>query len=273
MMNNIAVIYNSTQFIEKNLENKIMVQDIADHVGYSIYYFSRLFNQITGLSPYEYLIKRRLSLAVNKIITTEDKIIDLALHYQFNNPETFSRAFYKMFHLLPSKLKASKNDEHLILQKPLSKKFLNYINQENFKLEYDEINENAFTILGYITTDNNKDSHFDILKKLRIFSKNNYFILYLNPLQNDKNILKLIGYKNNMDQTPGNTVRKLIPAQKYMKFKIQATHYNLNYLFQYLFQIKLKQYYINKTQPYIIEVGPNHKIDNLNQRTFWIPLC
>ena len=265
------MIYNSTQFIEKNLKNKIMVQDIADQAGYSIYYFSRLFNKITGLSPYEYLIKRRLSLAVNKIITTEDKIIDISLNYQFNNPETFSRAFYKMFHLLPSKLKTRKIYEHLILQQPLSKQFLNYINQENFKLEYDEINENAFTILGYITNDN-KDSHYDILNKLNGVSKKHYFILYLNPLQSDRKIFKLIGYKNNDNHTPGNTVRKLIPAQRYMKFKVQATHYNLNYLFQYLYQIKLKQYYINKTHPYIIEIVPDPQVDNLKQRTFWIPI-
>jgi AraC family transcriptional regulator len=271
-MNNIEMIYNSTQFIEQNLKNNIMVKDIADHVGYSIYYFSRLFNQITGLSPYEYLIKRRLSLAVNKLITTEDKIIDIALHYQFNNPETFSRAFYKMFNLLPSKLKTSKIYEHLIIQQPLSKQFLNYINQEIFKLKYDEINENAFTILGYLTTENNKNALLDELNKQNGNANNNYYILYFNPLQSDKHILKLIGYKNKGDQTPDNTVRKLIPAQRYMKFKIQATHYNLNYLFQYLYQIKLKQYYINKTQPYIIEVGSNLKVDDLKQRTFWIPI-
>ncbi|HDQ72768.1 MAG TPA: AraC family transcriptional regulator [Chloroflexi bacterium] len=97
-----VVISQAIDFIEDNLRENIAVADVADAVSYSLYYFCRAFNQVTHLTPYDYLIRRRLAMAARALLETDRKVIDVALDYQFNNPETFSRAFKRVFGTSPS---------------------------------------------------------------------------------------------------------------------------------------------------------------------------
>jgi AraC family transcriptional regulator len=101
-MPDLALIARALDFIEGNLKEPIGVADMADAVGYSLYHFSRTFNQATHHTPYDYLMRRRLSEAARVLLETDERIIDVALDYQFNNPETFSRAFKRMFETQPS---------------------------------------------------------------------------------------------------------------------------------------------------------------------------
>jgi AraC family transcriptional regulator len=101
-MPDLALIARALDFIEDNLKEPIGVADMADAVGYSLYHFSRTFNQATHHTPYDYLMRRRLSEAARVLLQTDERIIDVALDYQFNNPETFSRAFKRMFETQPS---------------------------------------------------------------------------------------------------------------------------------------------------------------------------
>ena len=80
----------------------IGVADMADAVGYSLYHFCRTFNEATHHTPYDYLMRRRLSEAARTLLQADDRIIDVALDHQFSNPETFSRAFRRMFDTQPS---------------------------------------------------------------------------------------------------------------------------------------------------------------------------
>lgn len=85
------LISQAVDFIEDNLKEAIAVADVADAVSYSLYHFCRTFNQATHHTPYDYLMRRRLSLAAQELLQTDKKIIEIALDYQFNSPETFSR--------------------------------------------------------------------------------------------------------------------------------------------------------------------------------------
>jgi AraC family transcriptional regulator len=97
-----APIAQAVDFIEDHLQAPIGVADMAAAVSYSLYHFCRTFNQATHHTPYDYLMRRRLAEAARALLETEDKIIDVALDYQFNNPETFSRAFKRVLGLQPS---------------------------------------------------------------------------------------------------------------------------------------------------------------------------
>ena len=70
--------------------------------GYSLFHFTRLFNQFTGLTPYDYLIRRRLSDASEALLMSDKRIIDIAQDYQFGSHETFTRAFNRLFAMPPS---------------------------------------------------------------------------------------------------------------------------------------------------------------------------
>lgn len=101
-MPDLEVIFEAVEFIETHLKSTITVGDIAGAIGYSLYHFSRSFNTAVHHTPYDYLMRRRLSESACELVETDKKIIDIALDYQFNNPETYSRAFKRMFQEQPS---------------------------------------------------------------------------------------------------------------------------------------------------------------------------
>lgn len=94
-------IHRAIRFIEDHLTEPITLSDVADVACYSLYHFCRTFNSVAHHSPYDYLIRRRLSEAARRLVEHDSRIIDVAFDYQFNNPETFSRAFKKMFSMQP----------------------------------------------------------------------------------------------------------------------------------------------------------------------------
>jgi AraC family transcriptional regulator len=104
-MPNSERICQAVAFIEDNLRQAITVVDMAEAVSYSLYHFCRVFNEATHHTPFDYLMRRRLSEAALELLQTDKKIIEVALDFQFNHPETFSRAFKRMFDMQPTQLR------------------------------------------------------------------------------------------------------------------------------------------------------------------------
>ena len=101
-MPDVTPIDRAIDLIEGNLMAAVTVADMAAAAGYSLFHFIRAFNQAAHHTPYDYLMRRRLSEAAQRLVHTDEKIIDVAFDYQFNSPETFSRAFKRMFGTQPS---------------------------------------------------------------------------------------------------------------------------------------------------------------------------
>jgi AraC family transcriptional regulator len=102
MREQLRAIQTALEYIEGHLREAITVADMAAAAGYSLYHFIRTFNQSVHHTPYDYLMRRRLSEAARDLLTLDSRIIDIAFDYQFNNHETFSRAFKRMFDTQPS---------------------------------------------------------------------------------------------------------------------------------------------------------------------------
>lgn len=94
----------AVEYIEANLCEALTVEDITDHVhsSYSRADLSRIFYLITGVTLSEYIRNRRLSLACRDLLTTDEKIIDVALKYQYETPESFTKAFTRFHGVAPS---------------------------------------------------------------------------------------------------------------------------------------------------------------------------
>ncbi|MBR4462323.1 MAG: AraC family transcriptional regulator [Erysipelotrichaceae bacterium] len=95
-MNWISAINNAIGYMEDHLCEQITLTDIAKSVDLSPFHFQRAFSLLTGMSPAEYLRKRRLSQAGADLINQE-KVIDVALKYCYDSPESFTKAFTR-FH-------------------------------------------------------------------------------------------------------------------------------------------------------------------------------
>ncbi|WP_315109563.1 helix-turn-helix transcriptional regulator [Clostridium intestinale] len=107
-MNHDACIKESIEYIEDNLDNKIELKELADKAFLSKYHFHRVFHSVVGEPVAEYIRKRRLKEAASELITTDNKIVDIALKYQFSSQEAFTKAFKRIYGVPPREFRTSK---------------------------------------------------------------------------------------------------------------------------------------------------------------------
>ena len=96
-MSHLSEMQRAIDFIEEHLLSGVTYTDAARHLFMSGYHFHRLFSAAAGLTVSEYIRKRKLSLAAQELLSSDVRIIDLALKYGYESPESFSKAFSK-FH-------------------------------------------------------------------------------------------------------------------------------------------------------------------------------
>ena len=138
---------NSIDYIENNLTHKLCIPDIATVACYSQFHYQRLFQMLTGYTIGEYIRNRRMTLASKELFASDIKVIDLALKYQYDSPEAFSRAFKKLYNLTPREVK--KGDVSLRSYPRLSIQI-----QMNgaIPLDYTIIDKEAFKLIGFKNT-------------------------------------------------------------------------------------------------------------------------
>jgi AraC family transcriptional regulator len=101
-------------YIESHLRSPLSVEQIASESAYySLYHYVRLFRILTGETPGSYLRKRRLAEAARELVDTDRPILEIALEYQFQSHEAFSRAFKKQFGLAPGEQRKRRQFLHL----------------------------------------------------------------------------------------------------------------------------------------------------------------
>lgn len=87
--------------IRKQNNDTLTLKYLADKLGYSEYYFSRKFKEISGMQFRDYLRNRKLAFALKQIRDTEERILDIALNYGFSSHEAFTRAFKAAYGITP----------------------------------------------------------------------------------------------------------------------------------------------------------------------------
>ncbi|MFF2176746.1 effector binding domain-containing protein [Lysinibacillus sp. NPDC058147] len=95
-------IQKAINYIEENLLDDITMEQISREVNSSVFHFQRTFSILTDMSIADYIRRRRLTLAAQELINTEQKVIDLAYKYGYDSPEAFTKAFRKQHNLTPS---------------------------------------------------------------------------------------------------------------------------------------------------------------------------
>lgn len=94
-------------YMEAHLLENITYEDVARHVYMSNYHFHRLFSMLTGISANEYIRNRRLSMAGQELNLSDKKVIDIALKYGYESPESFSKAFSRFHGVTPNTARQS----------------------------------------------------------------------------------------------------------------------------------------------------------------------
>ncbi|EEK54077.1 Transcriptional regulator, AraC [Bacillus cereus BGSC 6E1] len=95
------------QYIEDNLTHEIDFKEVAKIAYCSEYHFKRMFSFLAGISLSEYIRYRRLTLAAFELKNSGAKVIDVAIKYGYNSPDSFSRAFQNLHGITPSEARSS----------------------------------------------------------------------------------------------------------------------------------------------------------------------
>ncbi|WP_163529887.1 AraC family transcriptional regulator [Halobacillus ihumii] len=110
-MDSLKGMNEAIDYIEKHLLDEVNLKETARRAYCSEYHFKRMFSFLAGVSLSEYIRRRRLTLAAFELKNSQEKVIDIALKYGYNSPDSFSRAFFNIHGLTPSE--ARKNGHSL----------------------------------------------------------------------------------------------------------------------------------------------------------------
>ena len=102
-LRNIQRIIGEIDLCIKDCNNEdITLKRISDSLGYSEFYVSRRFKEISGMQFRDYLRYRRLAFALKDVRDTDKSLLDIALDYGFSSHEAFTRAFKEAYGITPS---------------------------------------------------------------------------------------------------------------------------------------------------------------------------
>ena len=136
-------ISDAVEYIEDHITEDITINDIAKHVCISPFYFQKGFSLLCGLTVMEYIRSRRLALAGNELSSAGAKVIDVALKYGYDSPDSFTRAFTRFHGTTPSMVQ--KKSTMLKSFAPLKIKLTL---EGGYIMDYRITQKSSFTVIG-----------------------------------------------------------------------------------------------------------------------------
>ncbi len=142
-LDRVEAVQRMQDYIEKNIHEPITLRSLSIDAGYSPFYCARIFKELTGKSPFEYIRTRRLTHAALKLRDEKVRVIDVALDFVFDSHEGFTRAFSKEFGITPYKYSKNPPPIRLFLPVPIRDEYLYFLRGEKI-MERKESNNTVF---------------------------------------------------------------------------------------------------------------------------------
>ncbi|MGP7818200.1 helix-turn-helix domain-containing protein [Niallia sp. 01092] len=105
-MEHYEVIEDALIYIEKNIQQPLSLESVANTFNMSKYYFHRLFSAMMGCSLNNYILSRRLNTSLTFIQNDNLSLTEIAYQLNFGTPSSFTRAFKRQYGIAPSTLRA-----------------------------------------------------------------------------------------------------------------------------------------------------------------------
>lgn len=131
------------QFIENHITDELTVDMVAAHVNISSFYFQKGFAMLCGFTLSEYIRNRRLALAGNDLATTDERIIDIAIKYGYDSPDSFTKAFSRFHGITPSAARKEK-----VMLKSFAPLKIKLSLEGGYLMDYKIEKKEAFTVIA-----------------------------------------------------------------------------------------------------------------------------
>ncbi len=142
-MNWAKIIEDAIEYIEENITDDLTVGMIARKVNTSAFYFQKGFSMLCGYTVGEYVRMRRLSIAGEELISSDIKVIDLAVKYGYDSPDSFTKAFTRFHGSTPTDVRQGG-----AMLKSFAPLHIKLILDGGSKMEYRIEEKTAFKIMG-----------------------------------------------------------------------------------------------------------------------------
>jgi len=131
------------EYMEKDMSLSLSIEEVAKSAYSSSFHFQRMFSMLTGMTVAEYVRKRIVTLAAQELATSSIKVMDVALKYGYESPESFSKAFKKIQGISPSEVRHSN-----INLKAFPRISVHVSLKGDKELDYKIIEQEAYTVVG-----------------------------------------------------------------------------------------------------------------------------
>lgn len=97
----------AVNYIEEHILEETDLDKLGKLAGCSSHHFQRIFTYIGGITLSEYIRRRRMSLAVVDLKSSDNKVIDISMKYGYDSPTAFNRAFQSVHGVSPTQARES----------------------------------------------------------------------------------------------------------------------------------------------------------------------
>lgn len=101
-----SVTAKALEFIQSNYGKNISLNDVAEHINMSYFYFSRLFKESTGSSFSDYLTEFRVEKSIELMEDEHLSVKEISYQIGYNDPNYFSKIFKKIKGVTPTEFRA-----------------------------------------------------------------------------------------------------------------------------------------------------------------------
>ncbi|MEK3713858.1 AraC family transcriptional regulator [Paenibacillus sp. FSL R7-0333] len=130
-------------YMELNMTETLRIEEVAEVAYVSPFHFQRMFSMLTGFSVADYIRKRRLTLAAQELAVSKIRVLDVALKYGYDSPESFAKAFRKAHGIPPSAARKSG-----VQLKAFPRISFHLSLKGDQDMDYKIVDKPAFTVIG-----------------------------------------------------------------------------------------------------------------------------
>ena len=253
-MNNLQLIEKTLYYIDEHICEELTYKRLAEVFGYSSFHFHKIFSSVTELTITEYIRKRRLTIAHQKICKSTETIADICYSIGFNSIQTFNRAFKDTFGMPPL---MARETQAKITYRSVKEIIVGYLKRVEVTGAFAIVprieTKEEFVIAGYRKHTRNGfeaigESWFDLKSNMDSMKRKNEHTMYGFEDYSEEFTAEPLAFyymagvevdKNT--ELPEGVYRKIVPKSEYAVFTVNGNNANgeIGQAFHYIYNVWL----------------------------------